>query len=872
MFFQDAEIASKELELVLTGRDCGLENRAPMCGIPYHAANSYISRLINKGYKVAICEQLEDPSQAKGIVKRGIIKIITPGTYTDASFLEENKNNYIMSLYLEKEKNMCALCFADVSTGEFNCTDMKFNLATLLDEISKYSPKEILIQDNLDEKIQKEIKERFSSSFTSLSEEFFILNSKELLSKQFSSFKEDDYSEILIKCSNGLLKYIVETQKTSLSHINCFNYYNVVDYMAIDINSRRNLELTETLRDKSKKGSLLWVMDKTNTAMGGRQLRKWIEQPLINSSSIKLRLDSVEELLNNLSVHEDLKEALKEIYDIERLVGKISSKNVNAKELISLKGSIKKIPIIKKTISNFETTLLHNMSIKLDELQDIYEILDKAIIDTPSISLKEGNLIKEGYNEEVDELKLAKAHGKDWIASLENSEREITGIKSLKVGYNKVFGYYIEVTKSNLSSIPEGRYIRKQTLANAERYITPNLKEMEDKILGAEEKLINLEYDIFIDVRDKIEKQVDRMQETAKIISEIDCLSSLATIALENNYCKPEISSKEDIYIEEGRHPVVEKMIPSGSFISNDTVINTSDEQLLIITGPNMAGKSTYMRQVALIVLMAQIGSFVPAKKAVISVCDKIFTRIGASDDLAAGKSTFMVEMWEVSNILKNATNKSLILLDEVGRGTSTYDGLSIAWSVIEYICKNKKLKCKTLFATHYHELTKLESIIKGVKNYSVSVKEIGSDIVFLRKIIRGGADQSYGIEVAKLAGLPDQVIERAKEVLNSIENEKSGDIDVNEILSNNIQISKGDISHTQKQYISVDEDMTSKKLKSNNLALKENKNVPLQMGFTDIEKENLIKEISSLDVLSMTPMDGFNKLYDIIKRAKELN
>ncbi|EET87387.1 DNA mismatch repair protein MutS domain protein [Clostridium carboxidivorans P7] len=512
------------------------------------------------------------------------------------------------------------------------------------------------------------------------------------------------------------------------------------------------------------------------------------------------------------------------------------------------------------------------MGVKLDELQDIYEILDKAIIDTPSISLKEGNLIKEGYNGEVDELKLAKAHGKDWIASLENSEREITGIKSLKVGYNKVFGYYIEVTKSNLSSIPEGRYIRKQTLANAERYITPSLKEMEDKILGAEEKLINLEYDIFIDVRDKIEKQVDRMQETAKIISEIDCLSSLATIALENNYCKPEISSKEDICIEEGRHPVVEKMISSGSFISNDTVINTSDEQLLIITGPNMAGKSTYMRQVALIVLMAQIGSFVPAKKAVISVCDKIFTRIGASDDLAAGKSTFMVEMWEVSNILKNATNKSLILLDEVGRGTSTYDGLSIAWSVIEYICSSKKLKCKTLFATHYHELTKLESIIEGVKNYSVSVKEIGSDIVFLRKIIRGGADQSYGIEVAKLAGLPDKVIERAKEILNSIETEKSSDIDVNEISNNNIQVNKEHIAHSQKEYISVDEDIPSKKLKGNNLILKENKNVPLQMGFTDIEKENLIKEISSLDVLSMTPMDGFNKLYDIIKKAKELN
>jgi DNA mismatch repair protein MutS len=862
MFFEDAEVASKELELVLTGRDCGLEKRAPMCGIPFHAANNYISRLVNKGYKVAICEQLEDPSAAKGIVRRGIIKVITPGTYTDASFLEDNKNNYIMSLYIDKGKDTFALCFADISTGEFNCTNMTFNLASLLDEISKYSPREILIQENLDKKIHNDIKERFNPSFTSLSEEFFTLDAAELLSKQFTEFKEEDYSKTLVKCCSGLLKYVMETQKTSLSHINEFHYYNIVDYMTIDINSRKNLELTETLRDKSKKGSLLWIMDKTNTAMGGRQLRKWIEQPLIHKEEIEARLNSVEELLNNLSVHEDLKEALKEIYDIERLVGKISSKNVNAKELISLKGSIEKIPVIKSIISNFSSALLHNMSVNLDQLDDVYEILSKSITPNPSISLKEGNLIKIGYNKEIDELKLAKAHGKEWIASLESNEREVTGIRSLKVGYNKVFGYYIEVTRTNLNAIPEGRYIRKQTLANAERYITPELKEMEDKILGAEEKLVNLEYEIFVNVRDEIEKQVDRMQQTAKIISEVDCLSSLSAIALENNYCKPSINNTEDICIEEGRHPVVEKVIPSGNFVSNNTLLNTSDEQLLIITGPNMAGKSTYMRQVALIVIMAQIGSFVPAKKAVISVCDKIFTRIGASDDLAAGKSTFMVEMWEVSNILKNATNKSLILLDEVGRGTSTYDGLSIAWSVIEYICKNKKLKCKTLFATHYHELTKLESVLTGVKNYSVSVKEIGSDIVFLRKIVRGGADQSYGIEVAKLAGLPGKVIERAKEILEKIENEKSNDINIQEITD-------GSDKNT-KEYIK-EKEAEPNNIKASNSTAKENKTMPLQVGFSDIGKENLMKEICSLDVLSMTPMDGFNKLYDIIKKAKEL-
>lgn len=770
MFFEDAEIASKELELVLTGRDCGLEERAPMCGIPYHAADNYIGRLVNKGYKIAICEQLEDPALAKGIVKRGIIKIITPGTYTNPLFLEENKNNYISCLYIDYKTRRFSICFSDVSTGEFNCTDSYLNISTILDEISKYNPRELLIQESIQNKMYEDIGTVFNGSYTLLDKEYFDCNSCDILEKQFDNFNPENSTEILTKCCGALLKYIVETQKNSLSHINKIKHYNIIDYMSIDSNSRRNLELTESLIEKKKRASLLWVLDRTNTAMGGRQLRRWIEQPLIDKIKIQMRLNAVEEIMNSISCHEDLKTALRSIYDIERLVGKISSQSVNAKELIFLKNSIEKLPVIKSIISNFNGSLLKDMYSNLDELRDIYDLIDKSIIEEPPVSIKEGNLIKKGYNPEIDELKDIKSNGKEWIASLENSERKETGIKSLKIGYNKVFGYYIEVRKSNLNLVPEGRYVRKQTLANAERYITPKLKEMEDKILKAEDQLINLEYSLFVKIRNTIEKQVDRMQKTAKIISELDCLSSLAAVALENNYCKPEITSKDEISIIEGRHPVVEKMLEKGSFVSNDTNMDIDQNQLLLITGPNMAGKSTYMRQIALIVIMAQIGSFVPAKSAVISICDKIFTRIGASDDLASGKSTFMVEMWEVSNILKNATNKSLVLLDEVGRGTSTYDGLSIAMAVIEYMCKNKKLRCKTLFATHYHELTELEGDIRGVKNYSVAVKEMDEEVIFLRKIVPGGADQSYGIEVAKLAGLPDAVVNRAREILKNLE------------------------------------------------------------------------------------------------------
>ncbi len=869
MFFEDAEIAARELELVLTGRDCGLEKRAPMCGIPYHAASSYINRLVSKGFKIGICEQLEDPSQAKGIVRRDIIKIITPGTYSDSSFLEDTKNNYVMSLYFEN--SIVAMSFADISTGEFQCTYANYDVSIILDEISKYIPKEIIIQEDIDNKLLLSIKERFEVSFTKRSNEYYIDNAVNNLKNQFANFDEKNFNPVLSKGINGLLNYIIETQKRVLTHINTIEYYDIIDYLSIDINSRKNLELTETLREKTKKGSLLWVIDKTNTAMGGRLLRKWLEQPLIHKKLIDNRLNSVEEIINNQYLYEDLKEQLRDIYDIERLVGKISSKSVNAKELVSLKNSIEKLPKVKEILKNFNSELLTGLHNNLDCLEDIYELLNKSILDNPALSVKEGGIIKDGYNQEIDQLREAKAHGKEWIANLENREKEETQIKSLKIRYNKVFGYYIEITKSNLNLVPEGRYIRKQTLANCERYITPELKEVEEKILGAQDKLMNLEYDIFVEIRDIIENYTDRMKNSAKLISEIDCLCSLAIVALENNYCKPEIMNKGELHIQEGRHPVVEKMIQRDSFVANDTIINDDDKQLILITGPNMAGKSTYMRQVALINILAQIGSFVPAKKASIAVCDKIFTRIGASDDLARGKSTFMVEMWEVSNILNNATNRSLILLDEVGRGTSTYDGLSIAWAVIEYICNNSNLRCKTLFATHYHELTSLEGKIQGVKNYSIAVKKLEDDIVFLRKIVEGGADESYGIEVAKLAGIPDKVIDRAREILIKLENENSDTaVASKNILLKNNQQKVDPINESDKKLKAINEASVSNLIEDSNTKNNSSTEVK-QIGFGDFEKDALVKEIASIEILNMTPMEGFNKLYDIINKAKSL-
>lgn len=836
MFFEDAEVASKELELVLTGRDCGLESRAPMCGIPYHAANSYIGRLISKGYKVAIGEQVEDPALAKGIVKRDVIKVITPGTFTDTAFIDDSKNNFIMSIYKSKE-NLCAISSTDISTGDFYCTSFTYDISLIGDEISKYKPSEVILNDDF-----RDHTSEFAliyNGLISFRDNMYFENDYSYLYDQFKDIEFNLVQDEKKSSINSLIKYIIDTQKMSLSNINTINFYNIEDFMTIDASSRRNLELTENIKDKNKKDSLLWVLDKTKTSMGSRTLRRWIDEPLISLEKINSRLDAVDELRNTLIDLEELREALKAIYDIERIIGKVSNKNVSAKDLISLKLSLFKVPTIKNIISKFNSSLFSTYYNDLDELADIRDLLENSILDDPSLSIKEGNIIKDSYNETIDKLREAKFKGKEWIAALENQEREFTGIKSLKVGYNKVFGYYIEISKANYSNIPEGRYIRKQTLANAERFITDELKKIEDDILGAEEKLIALEYNVFCEIRDEVEAAVDRLKLTAKIISELDVISTFSKLAMENNYVRPKLNNLGKTTITEGRHPVVEKVIDRGEFVSNDTKLDIKDNQLLIITGPNMAGKSTYMRQVALITLMAQIGCFIPATSGDIGICDKIFTRIGASDDLAGGKSTFMVEMWEVSNILKNATSNSLVLLDEVGRGTSTYDGLSIAWSVIEYLSKGK-LKPRTLFSTHYHELTQLEAEINGVKNFSVSVKEINDTIIFLRKIVPGGADQSYGIEVAKLAGLPTEVIERAKDILEGLEKN---------------QTSKSKIEPKEKP-----------KAKTKN-----NVDTSMQMDFGSLAKDGMLNKLATLDILNMTPMDAMNSLHNIIKEAKEL-
>ena len=777
MFFEDAEIVSRELELTLTGKDCGQEKRAPMSGIPYHAADSYIAKLIEKGYKVAICEQVEDPKQAKGIVKREVIRVVTPGTVIESNLLEEKKNNYIMAIY--KSGLYFGISVCDISTGEFLATQIveHNNFARLLDEISRYSPAEIIVSDmmfNSKTEIEK-IKERFETYISKESEESFD-GEYELLSGMYNII--DDKNEkiknlsdkkLAIYAINALLKYLEDTQKTSLDHINTIKIYNTTRYMALDINARRNLEITEKMRDKSKKGTLLWVLDKTSTSMGGRLLRRWLNDPLIDRKEINDRLDAVEELKDSIILRGDVVDALKKVYDIERLAGKISYGNANGRDMISLKNSVKQLPEIKKVLSTTGAGLLKEIYENIDTLNDIYEIIEKSIVDEPPIGVKDGGIIKIGYNPEIDKLKLATTEGKKWILELEAKEREQTGIKGLKVGFNKVFGYFIEVTKSNLSMVPH-RYIRKQTLTNCERYITEELKNLENQILGAEERVVTLEYNAFCEIRSSIEKQIQRIQKTATLVSTLDVLVSFATVAEDMNYVKPEVDNGGVIDIKEGRHPVIEKMISNSNFVPNDTYLDEEGNRLAIITGPNMAGKSTYMRQVALITLMAQVGSFVPASYAKIGVVDKIFTRVGASDDLSMGQSTFMVEMMEVATILKEATKNSLVILDEIGRGTSTYDGLSIAWAVAEFIADKEKCGAKTLFATHYHELTELENKVEGVKNYSIAVKEKGEDIIFLRKIVDGGTDESYGVHVARLAGVPQVVTKKANEILQSLE------------------------------------------------------------------------------------------------------
>ena len=777
MFFDDAITVARELEITLTGKDCGQKERAPMCGVPHHAAEMYISRLIAKGYKVAICEQLEDPKKAKGIVKRGVIKVVTPGTLIDSNMLEERKNNYIMSIY--KSGIYFGIGVCDISTGEFYSSEIKDNqnFPLLLDELARYNPSELVINKMMADSIEemKKIKERFSCYVTNFNDKFFedkddIIKLKyNIVSQENKKIENLSEKKLAISAINGLIEYISQTQMTSLDHINKIVIYNTSKYMSLDINARRNLEITEKMRDKSKKGTLLWVLDKTSTSMGGRMLRRWLNDPLIDVFEINKRLEAVNELKEDIILRGDITENLKKVYDIERLAGKMAYGNANARDMITLKNSLEKLPEIKDNLKNVKSSMLKEIYEDIDLLEDIYELINRAIIEDPPIAIKDGGIIKLGFDEEIDKLKTATTQGKNWIIELEAEEKEKTGIKNLKVGFNKVFGYFIEVTKSNLGQVPD-RYIRKQTLTNAERYITEELKSLENQILGAEEKVVNLEYEMFVKIREEIARNTKRLQKTANAISSLDVLNSFAQVAEDLNYVKPEVDNSGIIDIKEGRHPVIEKMLGAGSFVENDTYLDKEKNRLAIITGPNMAGKSTYMRQVALITLMAQVGSFVPAGSAHIGVVDKIFTRVGASDDLSMGQSTFMVEMMEVASILKEATKNSLVILDEIGRGTSTYDGLSIAWAVAEYISNKEKCGAKTLFATHYHELTELEDKLEGVKNYSIAVKEKGEDIIFLRKIIEGGTDESYGIHVARLAGVPKVVTKKANEILNSLE------------------------------------------------------------------------------------------------------
>ena len=836
MFFDDAITASRELELTLTGKDCGQEERAPMCGIPHHAAEVYIARLIAKGYKVAICEQLEDPKTAKGIVKRDVIRVVTPGTVMESNLLEEKKNNYIMSIY--KNGIYFGMSVCDLSTGDFRMTQIRDtnNFAMLMDEISRYAPSEIVVNElmfNSTEEIAK-IKERFETYISKSNG--FSQNVNEI--KERSRIVNEDDQEIeklddyilAITAANGLIAYLIETQKNSLEYLNKILLYNTSKYMSLDINARRNLEITEKLRDKSKKGTLLWVLDKTSTSMGGRLLRRWLNDPLIDECHINRRLESVKELKEDIMLRGDIVDSLKKVYDIERLASKISYGSANGRDLISLKNSTAQLPGIKAVLSRVKSQMLKDLYTELDELQDIYEIIDKAIVDEPPISVKEGGLIKLGYDEEIDRLKTATTDGKNWVLKLEAEERENTGIKGLKVGFNKVFGYFIEVTKSNLSQVPD-RYIRKQTLANCERYITEDLKRLENEILGAEEKVINLEYNAFVGIRDEIEKNVQRVQKSANIISILDVLASFATVADDMNYVMPIVDNSGVIDIKDGRHPVIEKIIGGSEFVPNDTYLDKGENRLSIITGPNMAGKSTYMRQVALITLMAQCGSFVPASYARIGVVDKIFTRVGASDDLSMGQSTFMVEMMEVATILKEATENSLVILDEIGRGTSTYDGLSIAWAVAEYIADKEKCGAKTLFATHYHELTQLEDKLEGVKNYSIAVKEKGEDIIFLRKIVSGGTDESYGVHVAKLAGVPKVVTTRANEILRPIERKNV---------------------------------LNEKKLEKEN-----KKETAGQLDMYNYKLAEIAHELDKIDLNQLTPIDALNTLLKMKEKMK---
>jgi DNA mismatch repair protein MutS len=847
MFFDDANTVSRELELTLTGKDCGLEERAPMCGVPYHAAELYLNRLISKGYKVAICEQMEDPKLAKGLVKREVIRVVTPGTNLDMQALDESKNNYLMGIVYIGEAY--GVSVVDFSTGDYFVTEVESSV-TLIDEINKFVPSEIIVNEYFDMSGTdlSFVVEKLGISMSTLPAWYFDDNGcRRRLCEHFKVDRLDglglgDYSSGVI-AAGAVLQYLLETQKNSLEHLTTITPYTTGKYMVIDSSSRRNLELVETMREKQKKGSLLWVLDKTKTAMGARRMRSMLELPLIDKASIIARQDVIGEFNDNVITREEVREYLNPVYDLERLMSKISCKSANPRDLLAFRSSLSMLPHIKRLMEGFGSGLMKDICTRLDTLEDLYGLIDGAIVDEPPLLVHEGGIIKDGFNGQIDELRRAKTEGKQWLADLELRERESTGIKNLKVKYNKVFGYYMEVTNSNKNLVPS-HYIRKQTLTNAERYTTDELKNLEDVILGAEERLCALEYDLFVQVREQIASQVTRIQSTAKAVAEIDVFAALATVAEHNGYVRPRINDKGVIDIKDGRHPVVERVIKNGMFIANDTLLDNGSNRVSIITGPNMAGKSTYMRQTALIVLMAQVGSFVPAREANIGIVDRIFTRVGASDDLASGQSTFMVEMSEVANILRNATPRSLIILDEIGRGTSTFDGLSIAWSVVEHISNKNILGAKTLFATHYHELTELEGSLSGVNNYCIAVKEQGDDIVFLRKIIRGGADKSYGIQVAKLAGVPDNVIARAKEILT--------------------ELIQADISQKAKEIAQYDKKQPDEKyIRRNDLEVN-------QMSLFDTANDDeILKEISELDIGNMTPIDALNTLYKLQKKIR---
>ena len=832
MFFDDAILASRELELTLTGRDCGEEERAPMCGVPYHSSESYIGRLIDKGYKVAICEQVEDPALAKGLVKREVVRVVTPGTLIETNLLKETQNNYLCAVFCDAEE--IGVCFADVSTGQAFATSFtgKEMYSKLNTELSTYMPSELILNVSLDSIPDKGqfIRERVSSLVSEDQSMRFDYNAaydrvRSIFESERSAW---DGRKPVICAIGGLLNYIAEMQKTDNTNIRDLKIYTTGQFMEIDVNSRRNLELCETMRTKEKRGSLLWVLDKTKTAPGARLLRQWVEHPLLKSSLILKRQSAVEELYDDFMKRQEIESLLSGVLDLERLLTKIVYGTANGKDLRAVCNTISAFPELKALISDCRSEELKRTYESFDTLSDIYNLIQKSIKEDAPFSVRDGGIILEGYNAEVDHLRSIMTDGHSWIESITQKEREATGIKTLKINYNKVFGYYIEVTKSLIDMVPD-RYIRKQTLTNCERYITQELKDVESTILGAADKVCTLEYNLFQEIRQRIADESERIRKTATLVATIDVYNSLATVATKNNYVKPEIDDSSVIDIKDGRHPVVEQFVKDTYFVPNDVYLDTAANRLMLITGPNMAGKSTYMRQVALIVLMAQIGSYVPASDARIGIVDKVFTRVGASDDLASGQSTFMLEMNEVAYILRNATQKSLIIYDEVGRGTSTFDGMSIARAIIEYT-NGKKIGAKTLFATHYHELTSMEDEFSGIVNYNIAAKKRGDNIIFLRKIIRGSTDDSYGIEVAKLAGLPNEVIKRAKEILATVEK-----------TSRTLTTSNSNLSEVMDDLIT----------------------------FEDITEKSVIEDIKKVDINTMTPVEAMNLLFELNNRLK---